>query len=288
MGARIPGQKRAIVAALRAVRLFASWPDAALEELAGECELWRYDKDSVIAWRDETPRGFWCVATGSAVSYRSSAKGHYFLQGIHWPGDVFGLVATVDGLPLPLSHAARTDSTVVFVPRAAFQAALRANVERMHELSVFICGRSRVDFEAIYAVAAESLPCRLAKFLAFLTRRSLLLSKAPLGAPGWIDASPIDLTQDEMASMLGVARQTLNRTIGSFIRDKIVVRSGDAVRIVDFRALLAVMEESEPLPSAWRAEILSWDKKLQLSKKGENFKSVPEKATAGSPARKLR
>jgi hypothetical protein len=44
-----------------------------------------------------------------------------------------------------------------------------------------------------------------------------------------------------------------------FLRKRIVARDGESIRVIDFRGLLAVMEEDEPLPDIWRDEILSWD-----------------------------
>ena len=47
------------------------------------------------------------------------------------------------------------------------------------------------------------------------------------------------------------------------LRDNIVVRDSDSIRVIDFKGLLAIMEEDEPLAPEWRAEILGWDEKLR-------------------------
>ena len=63
--------------------------------------------------------------------------------------------------------------------------------------------------------------------------------------------------------MIGVSRQTINGELAPLIREGIVVREGNSLRVAKFRELLAVMEEDEPLPTLLRAVVLSWDEKLR-------------------------
>jgi hypothetical protein len=46
------------------------------------------------------------------------------------------------------------------------------------------------------------------------------------------------------ASMLGVACPILNRAMARFLRDNVVVRDGDAIRVVNFKGLLAIMHRN--------------------------------------------
>lgn len=253
-----------VATALRATRLFAGWPDAALQPLLKAAELQRYSKGQTIAERGVAPAGIWIVATGSVTSYRATANGKYFLQGVLWPGDLFGLMPIVDGGAMPLSHDARREALVVFIPSVPLQNAL-SDSERMRDLAVFVCYRLRVEYEVLFTASAESLSVRLAKYLAFLPRRSLYASEGLPGSASGVDPSPIELTQDELAAMFGVSRQTLNRAISPFLRSGIVLRDGDRIRVVNFRKLLSIIEENERLPDAWRVEILSWDERLRLN-----------------------
>jgi len=230
--------------------------------LVGAAELWRYEAGEIIAERGDPATGLWLVATGSLASYRSSPTGRYMLQGVLWSGQMNGLMPVLDGGPMPLSAAARTQALVVFIPRMALLEILKDNT-CLWSLANYACIRSRIEYESIYTKTMDSIRCQLAKFLAYLPRRTIYLSEGPPDGPDWIDPSPVNLTQDELASMLGVARQTINRLMAPLLRDNIVVRDGDSIRVVDFKGLLAIMEEDEPLPPEWRAEILGWDEKLR-------------------------
>jgi hypothetical protein len=112
--------------------------------------------------------------------------------------------------------------------------------------------------------AVHPLRYLLAGMLAYLARRSPIPAAGPPGSPDWIDPAPVEVTQDEIAAMFGVARQTINRTMAEFLRKKIVVREGaDSVRVIDFRKLVEVLEAEDPVPPEWRSELLSWDDRLR-------------------------
>lgn len=267
MAARLKQHLEWIPAALRAVHCFRDWPRDVLDPMEAAAELWRFAKGESVAERGDSPQGLWIVAAGSLTSHRATPTGKYYLQGVLWPGHIIGLMPILDGWPMPLSHAARRESLVVFVPRAALAEALN-NARCLRDLCVLMCTRSRGDYEGLFSSNADSLSCRLAKMLAFLPRRAIFPPEGSPGGAGQADPAPIDLAQDELASMLGLARQTLNRALQPFLQDGIVVRQGDAIRVVNFKKLLARMEEDEPLSDIWRDEILSWDERLRQSDPG--------------------
>jgi CRP/FNR family transcriptional regulator, cyclic AMP receptor protein len=262
MSVRVIEQEKVLAGALRDTHLFGDWPLSAVQRVREQAELWIYQEGEVITEYGNVPRGLWGIASGCVSSYRMSVNKKTFLQGPHWRGDVFGLTAALDGHPSPLTHAARTVSLVFLIPGSALRAVLHDSAEAAHSVSVFLCMRSRIEYEGAYAAAVSSLRCRVAKYLAYLARGRLMLLEAAADGSG-NDPSPVDLTQSELASMIGISRQTLNRTLAPFLRANIIVRENDAIRVVNFKKLLTIIEEDEPATPAWRAEILSWDEKLR-------------------------
>lgn len=247
---------------LRRARILADWPDATVQALANAAELWRYGKGERIVDRYDPASGLWLVVNGSLTSFRSSPSGRYMLCGLLWPGDVTGLVSILDGDVIPESAEARTDVLLVFMPRPALLEAMKDN-RCLSSLAKAVCFRWRVASESTYLRITDSLRCQLAKLLCYLPRRSTLaMSMGAPGDPTWIDPAPMDVTQSEIAGLLGVARQTVNRVMKEFLRKRIVARDGESIRVINFRGLLAIVEEDEPAPPDWRAEILSWDDKL--------------------------
>jgi len=227
MSVRVIDQEKVLAGALRDTHLFGDWPQSAIQRVREQAELWIYQDGEVIAEYGDAPRGLWGIASGCISSYRTSLNKKTYLQGPHWRGDVFGLTAALDGHPSPLSHAARAVSLVFLVPGSVLRAVLRDNADAAHAVSVFLCMRSRVEYEGMYAAAVSSLRCRVAKYLAYLARQRLMLLETPLDGDG-SDPLPVDLTQGELAAMMGISRQTLNRTLAPFLQANIVVRENDA------------------------------------------------------------
>jgi CRP-like cAMP-binding protein len=268
-----PGCRERIAATLRAAQPIAGWPPDVVAALAQQSQLRQYDKGEVIEERNDPVTGLWIVASGSVRSFRSTENGLYFLNSMLWPGDIFGVAAILDGWPTYLSYSTRCESWIVFIPKAAMEDAMR-DVNRMRDMAVCLALRSRVVHESVFSTHVESLAVRLAKLLAFLPRRSQAF-EAALATPVWPDPSPIDFTQEELADMLSVSRQFLNRTLGPFLRNGILARDGEGIRVVSFKRLLAIMEQNEPLAESWRSEILSWDERIRANALEQRPQSQP-------------
>ena len=214
MSVRVTEQDKVLARALRKLAFFADWPVLAIQRVREHAELWIYQEGEVIAEYGDAPRGLWGVASGCVSSYRISQNKKTFLLGPHWRGDVFGLTAALDGHPSPLAHAARATSLVFLIPRSVLRAVLHDSAEAAYAVSVFLCMRSRVEYEGTYATVVSSLRCRVAKYLAYLARGRLVMLETALDGNG-TDPLPVDLTQSELASMIGISRQTSQSGAGS-------------------------------------------------------------------------
>lgn len=263
VGIKLTVQASWIGEALDKAPFFAGWTPSVRGKFIEAAELWRYSKGERVGEMFDPCPGLHLVVGGSLLNYRSSPSGRYSLNAVMWPGDVIGLAPMIDGGVRPETAEARTDSLLLFFPKAVVEIAMADNV-CLRAMSRALAFRWRVAMEAAYLRSFDTARCQIAKLLAYLPRRtSLVMSFGPPGTQAWIDPAPVDVTQGELAAMLGMARQTVNRVLGEFQRRGIVVRDGEAIRVISFRGLLSVMEEDEPLPPDWRAEILSWD---ELSK----------------------
>ena len=262
MGTRISNQNERIRTALRTTRLFAAWPEPAFLRLCESAEMWRYAKGETVAEYGEEAKGLWLAAAGSFANSRTTAAGRYLMAGIQWPGDTTGIMPIFDGMPMPFSVVARTESLVVFMPRAVVMESLLDGKQQLLEVIALLCRRSRAEQELLCMKITDSVRCQLAKLLCYMPRGPVFPVGEPVGF-GKIDPAPMHITQDELAAMIGVSRQTINGELAPLIREGIVVREGNSLRVAKFKELLAVMEEDEPLPTLLRAVVLSWDEKLR-------------------------
>lgn len=115
-------------------------------------------------------------------------------------GDVFGETAVLGPMPSPVEARAATECRVALVQRAAW---LPDVTERLAE-------RLARASQSLSAALVLDAPARLERLLLDLADRH----GTPVRGGVRID---LPLTQSELAAMIGVSRETVNRTVGGLV-----------------------------------------------------------------------
>ncbi len=267
-----------IGAALRKVDLFAKWPADAVAQMAAAAQLWRFAKGELVYQAGTPAIGVVILMDGSLFEGRSWSNGKHMATTIVRPGWPIGVAAVWRGVDCFYDGMARADLLAVLIPRTDFLVAARGDPKRIEDLLNFTCTQIGQDIVALHTRANGSTRCVMAMYLAYLSRPSIHLVEEPDA----VDPTAFDVTQDELAAMLHLTRQTTNQLMKSMERDGVLTRDGNRLRIVNFLKLLAIMEEDEPIHPAWRDQIVAWDAKLRStdSKKAVEARSNPTQTTA--------
>ena len=244
---------------LGSVPLFAKWPPDAFAELCGAAQMWRFAKGETLYRFGEPMPGLIVLAQGSLLNVRFYPNGKRMATAILKAGWPVGVLPAWDELDCAYDGVARTDCLAIVISHKVVRALLRGDAERMAQVADMLSAQIRQDTESLLARSVSSQRCLLAKYLAYLCRPSLFVTRED---PTAVDPVATDVTQDELAAMIAASRQTVNRLMKGLERDGVLKRRGALVEIVNFRRLLAVMEEDEPIPPLWRAQILAWHERL--------------------------
>ncbi|GAB5351553.1 Crp/Fnr family transcriptional regulator [Qipengyuania sp. 483] len=158
---------------------------------------------------ETNPRGVYRVLGGRAEMYLLSPGGEQVLLKRFDPGESFGEVATLDLEPYPVFVSVDPDTILGFMSIAKAQALMREHpaINSAIQAAVSRYGRAALDFfySAITGTAAERVLDRLE-----------WLSKNEANSA---DAHEIEITQVELASMVGLSRQTTNEALAQLNRD---------------------------------------------------------------------
>ena len=96
-----------------------------------------------------------------------------------------------------------------------------------------------MDYERMLTTAYDTLRVQIAKALLYFTR-------GPQN-----DESPIQvavrMAQDDVADLLGLSRQSVNRELAPLIRDGVVAWRYGKIEVLDPARLVAIAAEEEPL-----------------------------------------
>ena len=152
------------------------------------------------------------------------------------PGAIGGDLAVIDGLPRSASVIALTECELRFVRRIDFQEFARRHPEIYQYLAELLAARLRETDNTIAALAFSSLKGRVA--------RALLVLAKDLGEEtesGGVRI-PCTISQRDLASMAGVARENANRVLTAWDRRGIVTKLAGFYWISDKARLAAEVD----------------------------------------------
>jgi len=180
--------------------------------------------------RGSLAEGLCCVLDGALRVGALHDDGGASLLAWLEPGQWFGEISLLDGLPRTHDAVADGPGCVWLVPHGALQAWLDEHPQHWRDLARLACAKLRLSFEVLEDIAQLPLPARLAK-------RLLLLARG-YGTGGL--RQRIRLPQEQLALMLGVSRQSLSKALhGLADRGLLALHYGE-IELLDAAALQAL------------------------------------------------
>ena len=212
--------------------LFRGLPDAALQRLAALATRRSYDKGEIIFAQGDEGNSLYGVASGRVRISASGSGGQEVFLNIMEPGDTFGEIAVMDGLPRTAAATALDQATLIVIKRRDFLQLIEREPKLALHLLKLLCERLRWTSELVEESAFLTGPARLAKrllILASLHGRSVEVGKLELR-----------ISQSELARFLGISRQIVNQHLSDWRkrgwvelgRSRIVIRNAEALRQV--------------------------------------------------------
>jgi CRP-like cAMP-binding protein len=217
-------------AVLQGNDLFRGLPDAALARIASIATRRIFKKQSVIFAQGEPGDALFGVVSGRVRISASGVGGQEVFLNFMEPGDTFGEIAVMDGLPRTAGATAVELTTVIVIKRADLFELLEREPKLAIHLLKLLCERLRWTSELVEESVFLTGPARLAK-------RLLILASLHGRATG-IGRLELRLSQAELAQFLGISRQIVNQHLREWQRSawvelgrsKIVIRNAEALR----------------------------------------------------------
>ena len=213
---------------IRDVPLLARLPDEDVSLLAARGRVKRFNAGATLFHEGDAGDSLYVVIDGRVRISRLSGSGAEATLAIVGKGDCVGEFALLDSRPRSATATAQTATRTFVVSRDDFRDWVRQRPEASLALLETLSLRLRRTDEAITDLMFLDLPHRLAKHL-------LTLAASVEPQPG--RRLRIQVTQGELASMLGVSRESVNKQLNQFARDGWITISRGAVTIDDGEAL---------------------------------------------------
>jgi CRP/FNR family transcriptional regulator len=180
--------------------------------------------------------GFYRLEKGALKVILTSPQGEQRIVALLTPGAIVGDLSMIDGLPRSASVLAVTAAELSFVSRTAFMDCTNRHPEIYHYLTSLLANRLRETDETIAALAFLTVKGRVA--------RALLEIARVLGQDSGSEEILIEqmISQRELASMAGIARENVNRVLAGWKREKLVSTSHQNLLIHDMSRLEREMD----------------------------------------------
>lgn len=216
--------------------MFADIPlFAALDPLAGAALAERLAtvtlaRGATLFREGEPGDRMYVVLDGKVKIFRTAADGRENLLSVLGPGDLLGELSLFDPGERTASASTLTDARVASLQHADLRPWLTEHPQVAEHLLAALARRLRRTNEALADLVFSDVPGRVAKALLDLAERFGVEADTGLRVTH-------DLTQEELAQLVGASRETVNKALADFAARGWLHISARSVLIVDAERL---------------------------------------------------
>jgi CRP/FNR family transcriptional regulator, cyclic AMP receptor protein len=230
-----PESETVLLALLHQVPLFAELQSDALLQLAAGCVTRRFSSGHLLFATGEECRGLYIIESGRVRIYRIDPAGREQVLHVEGPGRTVAELPLFDGGTYPASAVTIEDSTLVFLPRPAFEQLYRSHPDVAHAVIRALGRRLRHLVHLTETLAFRDVAARLAMLLVGYAER------AGTTTPSGIEID-LDRTQEELAHEIGTARESVSRAMKQLQRKGLIKSAGrKRLLIPDVQRLRALL-----------------------------------------------
>jgi CRP-like cAMP-binding protein len=213
--------------------ILADLPDEDFEILMAHKSEHTYKKGEVIFREGAYSSGIYYINNGKIKKYKVDNEGREHIIYVANTGELIGYHAILSEDRYPDAAAALEDSTITFIPKEDFVKTL--------EQSTVLNNRLLKTLSHEFAVLANSLTLFTQKSV----RERLALQLIILREKYKVDFSPgmpveINMSREDLANLVGTARENVVRVLTEFKEDKILSTNGRKIIVHDVGKLISI------------------------------------------------
>ena len=205
--------------------LFAGLEAEDIDRLVDYARIDQYAKGAIVFTSGDPGSGLFAVVSGAVRISGLTSEGKEVIHNVIHPGELFGEIALLDGRRRTANAVAMTSCDLLVLDRKDFIPFLKINPEIGLTLLSVLCERLRRGSDNVEDVLFLGFSSRLAKTV------------LRLSAPDQSGKRRVRATQKEMGQMIGLSRESTNKQLQSWVRNKwisvekggLIVKDADAL-----------------------------------------------------------
>lgn len=191
----------------------------------------RFRPNEIVYSANDAPNGMFGVLAGGVRLSQYTPSGKHILFTTFSPGTWFGVISEFDGLPRPHNAIAAEPTRLLHLSSAAFREIVSRDWRNCFDMARSVVALFRSTLELLSEMRTLPYPARVAQTLLAMSDHEVAVRSG--------DADP-RVTQDDLAAMVGVTRQTISRLLTAWSADGVVERRYGRIRLLDPARLVRI------------------------------------------------
>jgi CRP-like cAMP-binding protein len=208
---------------LRQCPYFSSLDDRLLDTVLAVSLRRSYRSGEALFFEGDGDAALHIVESGTVRIFKMSLEGREQVLRLMRAGDSFADVPAFDGGPYPANADAQERSTVLVIPRQPLIQLMRDHPDIALGALATMASRLRHMTGLVEDLSLRRVMGRVANLL--------------LGEQG-----DVQLSQSQMATMVGTAREMVNRSLNTLVDQKVIELQGQHILILDRDRLREIVE----------------------------------------------
>ena len=207
--------------------------DSLLEALKLKGKTRSFASKQIIYVENEEPLFLYYVKKGQVKTYKRAKDGRELSSTLYKDGDFFGYESLCKASSYTDNAATLSDSEISLISKADFMDFLLNHQEIANAFIDMLSGSVQEKEEQMLRLAYFSVRKRVAD--------ALVQVASKFGEPN-MDKATLKISRDDLAALVGTASETVSRMLADFKDEKLIEKSGNAIKILSIEKLRNVKQ----------------------------------------------
>jgi len=196
-----------------------------LKNIIADRKVKQVRKKQIIYYENDTIPGIYLILSGRVKAIKLSEDGRELVTGMYGPDEYLGIQALLSGDYYNETTEAVDDTTICLLPKDIVKQLLDTYTDIGQKFIKLLSSNLIEKEEQLLQLAYHSVRKRMAEIL-------IRLSKQQNTSQGSV--FQIRISREDLASMAGMATETVSRTLSDFKDEGIIEKKGSVIDIIDF------------------------------------------------------
>lgn len=199
-----------------------------LNSLTTNKKIRKYKKKEIIYWEDDPANFLYYISSGKVKCFKTDEYGKTFMNDIHYEGEFIGYTAVLENSRHNETAMAMENIEISLIPKQDFVSLLRNNCEVSSSFIKLLTENLSEKENRLLQLAYMPLRERIAEVIINLFKQEQ--AHKPM-------AKSLTISREDLSSIVGTAKESLNRMMSEFKKEGIIDTAGQEIKILDIKGL---------------------------------------------------